>query len=115
MVDAPRAASIFPCMRETRTILQQTRRLISASRETVATSFKSLDRTFDLIIRSRKLLGTREGTKRDRALALEHLQKAEWHIVEGEHHISRQRKIIADLERGGHDATLANELLETLE
>jgi hypothetical protein len=51
----------------------------------------------------------------DRGLSLEHLKQVEVHIVEGEHHVRRQREIIARLERGGHDTALANELLDTLE
>ena len=102
-------------MRGTRAILRDTRLLISASRATVTTTFKSLDRTLELISRSRRILGVREGSELDRALALQRLQQAEEYIVEGEHHISRQRRVIADLERDGHDTVLASELLETLE
>ncbi|HEV2549289.1 MAG TPA: hypothetical protein VGU20_18255 [Stellaceae bacterium] len=43
------------------------------------------------------------------------MRQAEEHIAEGERHVSRQRKIVAGLERDEHDTVLANELLETLE
>ena len=44
-----------------------------------------------------------------------HLQQAERHVAEGEQHIARQRKLIAELERDGHDTTLALELLREFE
>jgi hypothetical protein len=40
---------------------------------------------------------------------------AERRVVEGEQHITRQRKVIADLERGGQDSETARELLRRLE
>ena len=39
------------------------------------------------------------------------LVQAERHVTLGEHHIARQREIIAKLERNGHDSTKAKELL----
>jgi chromosome condensin MukBEF ATPase and DNA-binding subunit MukB len=51
----------------------------------------------------------------DRAVLLKHLQQARAHIAEGERHIRRQREIIDELERDGHNAELARELLVTLE
>jgi len=96
-------------------ILDQTRRLISASREAVTTTFKSLDHTGELISRSRKILGIREGNELDGALALATLRRAEDHIAEAEAHIRRQREIVADLERDGHDTALAKDLLEIFE
>jgi hypothetical protein len=51
----------------------------------------------------------------DRGILLEHLQQARAHIAEGERHIRRQREIIDELERGGHNSELARELLATLE
>jgi hypothetical protein len=33
-----------------------------------------------------------------------HLDMAERHVLDGERHIARQRKIVAELERDGHDS-----------
>jgi len=44
-----------------------------------------------------------------------HLAQAEKHIAEGEQHLARQRELIAELERDGHDTTTAIELLHTFE
>ena len=49
----------------------------------------------------------------DRAIQLEHLAEAERHIAEGKARIVKQRAIIADLERDGHDTTQAYALLRT--
>lgn len=51
----------------------------------------------------------------DRAVLLRHLRQARDHIAEGERHIRRQREIVAHLKRDGHNASLASDLLETLE
>jgi hypothetical protein len=45
----------------------------------------------------------------------EDLERAEQHVALSERHISRQRELIAELERDGHDTQLAAELLSTLE
>jgi hypothetical protein len=45
----------------------------------------------------------------------EHLYQAERHVALGEHHIERQRQIIHDLERGGHDTTAAKACLTQFE
>jgi hypothetical protein len=47
----------------------------------------------------------------NRATIEEHLALAERHVSEGERHVSRQRELIAQLERDGHDATQAHDLL----
>ena len=47
----------------------------------------------------------------DRATLEQMLVQAERHVTLGEHHIARQREIIAKLERNGHDSTKAKELL----
>ena len=47
----------------------------------------------------------------DLAILSERLAQAERHVAEGVQHIVRQRTIVADLERNGHDTTLARELL----
>jgi hypothetical protein len=51
----------------------------------------------------------------DHHLTEGHLAQAERHVAEGEQHIARQRKLIAELERDGHDTTTAIELLRTFE
>src|SRR5262249_34192562 len=43
-----------------------------------------------------------------------HLELAERHVVEGKGHITRQRRIIAELRRDGHDTKTAEELLKAL-
>jgi hypothetical protein len=47
----------------------------------------------------------------DRAILAEHLALAERHVAQGEEHLARQRKLIADLERHGHDTKQARDLL----
>lgn len=44
-----------------------------------------------------------------------HLAQAERHVLEGEEHLARQRKVISELERDGHDTTTAVELLREFE
>ena len=51
----------------------------------------------------------------DRAMIEKHLAQAERHVADGERHITRQRQIIAELERDGHDAGSAKELLTIFE
>jgi hemerythrin len=51
----------------------------------------------------------------DRQLWQEHVAQAERHVAEGEQHVARQREIVAELERDGHDAESARQLLKTLE
>jgi hypothetical protein len=51
----------------------------------------------------------------DRAMIEEHLRQAEEHIALGEQHIARQREILAELQRDGHDTAQAEELLATFE
>lgn len=48
----------------------------------------------------------------DRAFTINHLAMTEGHIALGERHIFRQREIIADLARGGHDTVEAEGLLQ---
>jgi hypothetical protein len=47
----------------------------------------------------------------DRQIVVDHLALAERHIAEGEITIERQQTLIANLEQGGHDTTLPQELL----
>jgi hypothetical protein len=55
------------------------------------------------------------GTQMDRAKIEEHLRQTDSHIALGLKHLERQREIIAELQRDGHDTTAAVELLATLE
>ena len=48
-------------------------------------------------------------------MALKHLKLAERHVAEGRRHIERQRRLIVEMERGGHDTTTASELLRIFE
>jgi len=49
----------------------------------------------------------------DRSLARQNLAEAERNVALGRFHLDRQIQIVAELERDGHDATAARELLET--
>jgi hypothetical protein len=51
----------------------------------------------------------------DKALVLDHLALAERHVARGYEHIASQTRIIASLQTGGYDTTLARSLLENFE
>ena len=51
----------------------------------------------------------------DRARILRHLAEAEDHVAEGQTRLNRQREIVAELERDGHDSAMARELLRQFE
>jgi hypothetical protein len=51
----------------------------------------------------------------DRAVWEEHLAQTEWHIVEAEKRVARQREIVAELERDGRRATAARSRLAAFE
>jgi hypothetical protein len=51
----------------------------------------------------------------DRHLWQEHLAQAERHVAEAEQHIARQRHLVADLERHGHDTESACYLMRQFE
>jgi hypothetical protein len=51
----------------------------------------------------------------DREQLLQHLAQAEDHVATGIEHIERQQKVIAELERDGHDLTQAKALLDQFE
>ena len=51
----------------------------------------------------------------DRKIIEEHLRKARAHAALGAEHIDRQQTVIQKLEKDGHDATMARELLSTME
>jgi hemerythrin len=50
-----------------------------------------------------------------RQLWEELLAEADRHVAEGEQHVARQREMVAELERDGHDAKAARELLRQFE
>ncbi|MDK1373502.1 MULTISPECIES: hypothetical protein [unclassified Sinorhizobium] len=49
------------------------------------------------------------------AIIERHLAEAERHLAEASRHVENQRRIVAELERDGLDASLAHEVLETFE
>ena len=51
----------------------------------------------------------------DRAMIQRHLTEAERHVSLGAEHIERQREIITELDRDGHDSDLARQLLRVFE
>jgi Spy/CpxP family protein refolding chaperone len=51
----------------------------------------------------------------DPEILQQHLFQAEEHVALGEQHISRQRELIAELDRDGHDTKEARQLLATFE
>jgi hypothetical protein len=51
----------------------------------------------------------------DRQILLEHLAQAERHIEAGARIVRRQRELIAELQRDGHDAKEARRLLKQFE
>ena len=51
----------------------------------------------------------------DREQTLQHLAEAEHHVAIGADHVARQRELIARLQRDGHDAAQAKQLLEQFE
>jgi hypothetical protein len=51
----------------------------------------------------------------DRYAIEQQLQEAKAHLALGEKHVSRQRRIVAALETGGHDASRAKDKLQTFE
>jgi hemerythrin len=48
----------------------------------------------------------------DRAMLL---QQAERHVLQADQHVRRQREIVRELERDGHDARMARKLLAEFE
>jgi hypothetical protein len=51
----------------------------------------------------------------DRQMLLDHLAQANDHVERGEKHVRRQRELIGELERDGHDSTSAKALLVQFE
>jgi hypothetical protein len=56
----------------------------------------------------------RGNTNMDLETEKRHLEQAERHVAEGKGHIKRQRRIIVELRRDGHDTKTAEELLKVL-
>ncbi|MBP1884323.1 hypothetical protein [Sinorhizobium mexicanum] len=51
----------------------------------------------------------------ERAVIEQHLAQAERHVTDAIRHLKKQRTILDELERDGHDTSLAGELLATFE
>jgi len=51
----------------------------------------------------------------DQQMLLDHLKQAEQHVALGKGHVALQQRLIADLERDGHDTTDARALLKQFE
>ncbi len=51
----------------------------------------------------------------NRAALLQHLARAEAHIATSEKNVRRQRELVAELERDGHDVAVARKLLGEFE
>jgi hemerythrin len=51
----------------------------------------------------------------DRAMLSQHLQLAERHVLQADEHVRRQREIVEELERDGHDTRMARKLLAQFE
>jgi hypothetical protein len=51
----------------------------------------------------------------ERSLLEEHLAMAERHVAEGEVHLLRQRRLVSDLRRDGHDTAESEKFLAQLE
>jgi hypothetical protein len=50
-----------------------------------------------------------------RDMLLRHLAQARRHVADGERHVARQRELVAELERDGHDTTQSRALLNQFE
>jgi hypothetical protein len=50
----------------------------------------------------------------DRAIELDHLQKADVDLAKGRERVERQLELITRLTEHGHDVTAANSLLQTM-
>jgi len=116
--------------------LEQTRRKLGQARisvkEAAARSDELSKIDMDLFARSRgqianardrfkqkqqnAALGSRDfGRPIDRKMLERHLRQAERHVAAGQQHISRQRELIAQLERDDHDTSAAKSLLAQFE
>jgi hypothetical protein len=51
----------------------------------------------------------------ERAMIADHLAMAERHVAQGEGHVARQRELVAQLERDGHDTDSSLQLLNQFE
>jgi hypothetical protein len=73
--------------------------------------------TWRLTCPAKSTLERGEGRSRawDRTTFLEHFSMACRHVATGERHITRQREIVAALERDGHNSISAKRLLASFE
>ena len=51
----------------------------------------------------------------DKAMIQDHLEQARRHVADGDKHVARQRKLVAKLDRDGHDSREARRLLQQFE
>jgi len=51
----------------------------------------------------------------DKAMMQDHLEQARRHVADGDKHVARQRKLVAKLDRDGHDSSEARRLLQQFE
>lgn len=51
----------------------------------------------------------------DQQMLLDHLKQVEQHVALGKGHVALQQRLIADLDRDGHDTTDARALLKQFE
>ena len=102
----------------------EARRLIAESRTVVARAIQEVAEVEHLITvtegaisESRALLerGHRYWPIQLDRVPSEYLQRARNHVTQSEQHVRRQRELIADMERDGHDTELARELLAKFE
>jgi Spy/CpxP family protein refolding chaperone len=50
-----------------------------------------------------------------RDMLLDHLAQARRHVAQGEQHVMRQRELVAEMERDGHDTAQSRALLKQFE
>jgi hypothetical protein len=103
---------------ESRRLIAESRTIVARAIQEVAEMHHLITVTESVIFESCALLERGRGywpIRMDRVLIAEHLQKARNHVAESEAHVRRQRTIVADLERDGHDTALARELLAKFE
>lgn len=101
--------------------VQDIGRIIARSRESVRESVELLERISAM---ASPLITTPPGHRKDgrdrlpdmdRGILEEHLAQAERHVAQGEKHVAKQRAIVAELERDGHDTVAAHDLLRQFE
>ena len=102
----------------------QSRKMIAQSRELAARTAREAAELTQVVASGQRAIGeslrslsatSGQGRQLDRVLTSDHVQKARSHVVESEEHVRRQRRLVADLERDGHETALARELLTYFE